>query len=830
MLRDLKKWIRFYDEKTNRMDVARCLAECHLVDGDLLHIMAQWQENDEDDESHRSKTKARLALACLELMVPLTWPLDRDADKMTVNHHRHMPVLQLAQVAYKRAIINFDGARILHTAVRTALPSMALPLSERSTRDQAVIKLVLYFLRNVAMIAPPAGMRCDGDETEQVSRSATIDAFAYQDIFLTLLAVASNMGEDFRTEDTVLMEVIFHLVKRVKVDALFMDERQLGKHKAEELRNLMGKEASMLRAYKRRAPTRHNRFGTMIWVERDGGRVSTLSGQQALVDAKSRIQRLDETKKFKPPRRSGKGLDPKDLGPPVTLNARAAGQLRQFVEDFLDAAFNPLFVHVRRSIDREAPHVLHEHQRQFFYLVAWFLEAERVRRRMRKTSSENGRKNATAQDQQNNENEDEVSSFNLVAGVLNQEMFISINRAMTRAYDEKDWEALSAAMRCFVQILLTVQEMMDSGNEENEEIAENILARLFYEETTHDIVHDISKSYKDQGFEYLDACTDLVHTFLRVLEGYSKQNVDLQVRSRRRTRRKKKAAARQQALGVDGDENEEVVVGDGDDESANDEQEAERTTKERKFDFARFANRFVQQGTIDTFVAFTRFYRDLDDDQLKRAHRFFYRIAFKQNMSVMLFRVDIIHLFHSMIRGPTALDRSSTKLFNEWEELCRQLIKRCLKKLEERPALVVEMLFSKIPSTVFFLEYGHEKQTLSTAQPKPGAELEFKRIEERDRQVAVLVGVLLDRGLSEHLDWLKGVLSAAESERRAWEAAEKAMASVESQTGGADEAAALAESLSEGSEKAVASAENQTADGTKTAPALPASDAPVISE
>jgi replication fork protection complex subunit Tof1/Swi1 len=75
-------------------------------------------------------------------------------------------------------------------------------------------------------------------------------------------------------------------------------------------------------------------------------------------------------------------------------------------------------------------------------------------------------------------------------------------------------------MRCFTQILLTVQEMLESGNEEDEEIAENILSRIFYEEETHDRVANIAKNYKDQGFEYLDACTELTHTYLRVLEAY----------------------------------------------------------------------------------------------------------------------------------------------------------------------------------------------------------------------------------------------------------------------------------------------------------------------
>jgi replication fork protection complex subunit Tof1/Swi1 len=104
VLRDLKKWIRFYDEKTNRMDVARCLAEANIVGSDLLHILATWPPTD-----NNNKYKARIALACLELMVPLTWPIERDRETMTVNHYRHMPVLQLAQVGYKRAIINFDA-------------------------------------------------------------------------------------------------------------------------------------------------------------------------------------------------------------------------------------------------------------------------------------------------------------------------------------------------------------------------------------------------------------------------------------------------------------------------------------------------------------------------------------------------------------------------------------------------------------------------------------------------------------------------------------------------------------------------------------------------
>ncbi|KAL2015829.1 hypothetical protein VTK56DRAFT_4719 [Thermocarpiscus australiensis] len=750
VLRDLKKWIRFYDEKTNRMDVARCLAEANLVGSDLLHILATWPPNDNDN-----RYKARIALACFEIMVPLTWPIEKDRETMTVNHHRHMPVLQLAQLGYKRAIINFDAAPILSTAVRVALPSMAIPIGDRSARDQGIIKLILFFLRNIAMITPPPGIKYEGDES-QVSRSALIDAFSYQDIFLTLLTIASNMGEDFRTEDVIVMEIIFHIVKRVDSSKLFVSEKQLNKIKADELTAAMNKEAAMLRSYSKNAPTRHSRFGTMIWVKRESGKIKTVSGQEALLDAATRERKMDNTKTFKPPRRSRREeMEPKDLGPPVSLDERARQQLRSFVSEFLDSGFNPLFSHVRKSIDREAPHVLHYHQSQFFYLVAWFLEAERMRRKAKRESKQPS-------------TEDEVGSFNLVAEVLNQEMFITLNRALDRSYGDKDWRLLTAAMRCFTQILLTVQEMSGSGNEEDEEIADNILSRLFYEETTHDAVANIARTYKDQGFEYLDACTELTHSFLRILEAYSKQNVDLHVRSRKRIRRKRKAAK------AAADQGGEEGHGDAEDDSADDERQAEKTSQERKFDFKRFANRFIPQGVVDTFVTFTRFYRDLDDSQLKRAHRYFYRVAFKQEMSVMLFRLDIIHLFYNMIKGPEPLDKKSP-MFKEWEELARQIIKKCIRKLEERPALFTELLFSKINSTAHFLEYGYEKQTVAS-NPKPAAELEFKHEAARDKQIAIVVGVLLDRNQTDNLEWIKKQLSEAERERRAWENAEKAMA------------------------------------------------------
>jgi len=719
----------------------------------LLQILAAWPENATED-----RLKSKIALACLELLVPLSWPLEKNAEQMTVNHHRHIPYLQIAQLGYKRSIINYDGARILHTAVRCALPSMAEAMGDRSTRDEGIIKLLLYFLRNIAMIAPPPNVQYEGDESE-ISRSATIDAFDYQDIFHLLLTVSSTMGEEFNTQDVVVLDILFFLIKGVDVDKLFVDEAKADNSRMDELVRLRKKEAAILRAAQVNAPTRHNRFGTMVWLQREDSKMTTISGQAALLDSTKSLAKMDSTKKFKPPRRALKGENgPMDFDTPVMLNVQANKHLRRFVEDFLDSGFNPLFNHLRKAIDREAERILEYHPRQFFYLISWFLDAERARRKCKKP-----------QKSQKDTILEGLDSFSLVASVLNQEMFVTLNRSMDTSFENKSWQDLSASMKCFTQILLTVQEMSESPLDEDQEIAENILNRIFYEDTTHDRVANITRTYKDQGFGYLDSCTELAHTYLRILEQYSKQNVDLQVRSRRRVRRKKKA---DRAEGQDVLDDDIIDESDGEDEAR-----AERTSHERKFDFKRFAARFLTQGCIDTFVTFTAYFNDLKPVQLKRAHRYFYRVAFKQEMSVMLFRVDIIALLYKMIKGPEGLDPQSAS-YKEWDELVKQILKKCTRKIQERPELVVEMLFSKINSTAHYLEYGYEKQTV-TSKPRAAAELEVKPEKEWEDQIGIVVGAMLDMNEGEHLQWVKSQLFSAESERRSWENANAALPSVE---------------------------------------------------
>ena len=753
VLKDIKRWLKLYDEKLNRLDVARCLAEANVVKGDILEILSAWP----DDESS-SKMMERMALSCLEVLVPLTWPLERTELQSTANHYHHTPYLQLAQIGYKREMLEHPSGGMLRTAIRVALPAIALPMSERNQRDEGIIKLVLYFLRNIAMISAPPNLAVEWNENE-VSRSATIEAFQAQDVLALLLTIASNIGEDFNTQDVVVLELLFHICKGVDVDKLFMEDMELDHKNSKELQGLMAKEAAMLQGYSKNAPTRHNRFGTMIWVKRDDEKVSTVSGQDVLRDGQYTLSKMDQSKKWnKPKQRKKEQRTTNHFDLPTSLNKKAKTHLRAFVEDFLDSGFNPLFSHVRRAIERTAERVLESHQQQFLYLIGWFLQAERARKAAEKRQ---------AKRRTDIGSETAIESYGLVASVLNQETFILLNKQMQDWLDHKLWLELDAGMRCFTQILLTVQEMSDSPLDEDQEIADNIQNRIFYEETTQDRVVTILRTYKDQNFSYLDACTDLVHVFLRMLERYAKENIDLQIRSRGRAR-KKKAAEKSASKSQDDDQQQ-------DSEAEEDQEEAniQKLSRERKFEFTRFAAKFVTQPCVNTFVTFTTYYKDLSAEQLKRAHRYFYRVAFKQEMSVMLFRLDILSLFHRMIKGPEGLN-TACEGFEEWQELAKQVFRRFIKKMQERPGLAVEVLFSKISSTAFYLENGYEKEAVVSTSRAP-AELEVKGDTQVADQLAVVVAVLSINDM-DHVVFAEDAILASASERKAWEASNSARA------------------------------------------------------
>ncbi|KAI4729499.1 timeless-domain-containing protein [Aureobasidium sp. EXF-10728] len=751
-LKDLSRWIRSYDDRMNRHDVKRCMAEANLIRGDLLPILAQ-----QGDKPERSALATKIALSCLDLLNTLTWPIERKEETMTVNVHRHLPYIRLAQVEYKRSILHWESAQILRTAISVAIPSITQPRSDRSQRDESIIGVVLYLLRNVAIIAQPTDLPSAADDND-INRLETIHAFHQQNVLQLLLTIASSVTDEYPMHDIVLLDILFQLLKGIDPKDLFKNEKQLADARNDEFKALLDKEKAMNASYARNAPSRHHRFGTMIWVKRPDEKVSTLSGQNVIFDEQKTMHQMDQSKLWNKPKGRKKNTEAQDenndFDNNVNLDEPTRKIVRLFVEDFLDSSFNPLFNSLRRALTSEAERAQKYHTRQYYYLMGWFLQAERARQDLLKR---NGKVHNAAVDD---------SPFAYIAAVMTQENFILLGRKIQQSLDDKEWSDLHACMRAFTQILLTVAAMADSASEDDQEIAENIQNRIFYEETTHDQVIAVLRGYNGQGFAFLDACTDMAHTFLRMLERYSKQNVDMQVRSKRRARKKRRVEAQ-----ANGAEDEGAAS------EAEDQADAQRAVSERKFDFNRFASKFMTESAVNTFVTFTGYYKDLDLEQLKRCHRFFYRCAFKMERSIFLYRVDILHLFNRMIKGPEGLPKEMP-LFKEWEELVKQVFRRCLKNLDQRRELMVEMLFTKMPNTIFYLENGYDME-ITRARPRPPAELMVKPGLSQEEQIAVAVSVLVNQGKLDALAWVKDCLHSAAEDRKSWEDLHDAQVSIE---------------------------------------------------
>lgn len=760
--------MRLHDYRTARFDVRRCLAHANVVKGDLLEILAQFPEGGTE-----SRLKSRTALGCLQLLTVLTDPLDEGIkeDDMTKNFHRHIPYLSLAQVGYKRALLHFENADILRTVVRICLPAMAQPRAERSANDKAIIGLVLNLVRNIAVITQPQHLPSQGDENE-ITRSATIDVLAKQDVLNFLLTIGSGSGDEFQDNIITLLEALFHILKGIDPKKLFMEKKQVEKSNTKEFKDLLSKEKAMLDSYKKHAPTRHNRFGTMVWLKRDETNYSTVTGQHSITNDEQTLYHMDKSKKWDKPKYRGKNVadadEQHDIGGRCEIDEQATETLRSFVEDFLDSSFNPLFLAVRRLIERDPNTERHkvENLKQYFYLVSWFLDAATAR--YESIARENKKNAGTESDVLAQDN-----SYAYIAAVLDQETFVLLNRSMQTYLDEKNWQVVMSTMLAFTQILLTVQSMAESKDEEDQEIAENIQNRIFYEESTHERILQLLRGYTRQGFAYLDAVTECTHVFVRMLERYSKVNVDLQIRSKRRARRKK----RQQPEA--GGESNAAAVEDEEEEAEQEEREIHQAASERKFDFAKFSAKFMNQKCVDTFLALLNFYNDLSSEQLKRCHRYFYRLAFKNELAVLLFRVDILLLFHRLIKGPEGLDPAMDG-FKEWEQLVQQIFRRCVKWVSKdtegegwKEMCMIEMLFSKMGNQIFYMQNGYDR-VVEKAAPRPPAELDFKANITAEQKVGVAVGVMLENNKADNVSWVREEVKRAAEERQAWEESEAA--------------------------------------------------------
>jgi len=187
-------------------------------------------------------------------------------DRITYNYHRHLPVLQHAQESYKRTILQHPSHAILTNCIRIVLPSCLTLLKERTNRDEGIIKLVLYLFRNLSRIDKSLG--ADENLSNEISRETLILSFYKEGVFQLFLTVASGIGSSFDSEDVLILENMYYLIRGLNIEHIYDEQEEHLVKQQHELEKLLKLEDGLRKIGAKSSTTRHNKFGTTVWLKR----------------------------------------------------------------------------------------------------------------------------------------------------------------------------------------------------------------------------------------------------------------------------------------------------------------------------------------------------------------------------------------------------------------------------------------------------------------------------------------------------------------------------------------------------------------------------------
>ena len=324
-LKDIKRWIKSVDEIGHKYDVALACADCGLVENDLTVMLCQWDSQQKHLNTSK-RTTEKIMLSALEILVLLTWPVEMSSE-MSENQQLNFVAVRKSQLVYKKHILSYNNGQTFKAVLRLALPTISKDTSDREPRDNAILGLVLFFIRNMLYIEPPslstlskfrktmmeidnlpANMRYD-----DVSINTVLSCFKRNKVLLFLLTMCGSLGLDFDRETFApcCLECIFLIVRGVEARDLVDNVRPvpetndangnnlptLSSTSDMALQDLLKEEKRRKKVQSQNISTRHGRFGTLLSLQGENSSY-VVSGQEALSSANQTFAQLDKSKKW----------------------------------------------------------------------------------------------------------------------------------------------------------------------------------------------------------------------------------------------------------------------------------------------------------------------------------------------------------------------------------------------------------------------------------------------------------------------------------------------------------------------------------------------------
>lgn len=686
-LKDIKRWIKSVDEKKNNYDVALACADSGLVVNDLLVILCQWDSQQNSKKPMKNaRTMEKIMLSCLELLVLLTWPTDL-IPELSENQKLNFASVRKSQIVYKKHILAYNKGQTLKAVIRLVLPTIAKHRLDREPRDNAILRLVLFFIRNVLNIEPanssistksrkhvtnldnlPSNVNYD-----DISMNAVLSCFKRNKVLMFLLTLSGSLGTDFDRETfgQPCLECIYLIFKGIKTQDILNPQQntkqQQRYHQQQQqqsqqeqtpiqsvittsglqLQDLLSEESKRKKFQTQNISTRHGRFGSLLSIQ--GNNTSyVISGQEALLDTDLSLAKLDKSKKWN--NRSHFKYDSDDYVKATAefLNGASVLILKEFIEQFLTGGcFNTLIECIGWLLSgtHDLNYVADYEKACYFLTVAWFLNYKRERNKL--LSSQGLTKL--------HEDEDGYDYGSVSAG-LSEVNFILIISYFRESYEAKNWNSLHVAMLCFRELLLIsysvfskfsnkeLQDETDKQEEVDRELAEGIIRKLFSFNDFLNIVIQIPQTASKHSPEYLSVCISVVHIILKSFESFANENIKLYIQTKRkRTKQNKKSINN---LDKATEDSLRDIIDGSDDELEN--ERVKEVSRERRLDFKATEVRFFQTSIVSTYVEYLSRYEELTHEEIKRCLSYFHRLFVVRKDFTGLYRMDFMHILQKL--------------------------------------------------------------------------------------------------------------------------------------------------------------------------------------
>lgn len=163
-LKDLKKFWRKDDTDDDRT-VARIFWEARVLHNDLIPILLE--------TAGKGLVEHRCAIACLDLVTAMTWPIDLSAELMELDEAEEQDkkadytTLLNSHLHYKAALL---APGILEAIIGILLPCLSKEKKDRKPRDGQIIHVALYLFRNLAFIKDPPKRTDASADNEELSQ------------------------------------------------------------------------------------------------------------------------------------------------------------------------------------------------------------------------------------------------------------------------------------------------------------------------------------------------------------------------------------------------------------------------------------------------------------------------------------------------------------------------------------------------------------------------------------------------------------------------------------------------------------------------------------